>query len=175
MCSICQFEYPTLEYVWAVWVNIFMALKYEYNKYYSEYLLLAQEKKHSIQMKYPCHLLQVKNMPPSVTNRWFHSMSTVAVSHICAWLMVFGEYYEYKIRMAIRLLSGWIPFRIIWRRWCQAYQWSHSPMHGHWHAVHCPFSERLKSEQVVVFFLYRCKATLTEWSLCTVNLHTNSI
>ena len=37
-----------------------------------------------------CHLLQVKNMTPSVTKRYFHSMSTVAVSHNCAWLMVIG-------------------------------------------------------------------------------------
>ena len=38
-----------------------------------------------------CHLLQVKNMPPSVTNRLWHSISTVAVSHNCAWLMVIGD------------------------------------------------------------------------------------
>ena len=37
-----------------------------------------------------CHLLQVKNMPPSVRERYQHSMSTVAVSHNCAWLMVIG-------------------------------------------------------------------------------------
>ena len=38
-----------------------------------------------------CHLLQVKNMPPSVTETFFHSTSTIAVSHNCAWLMAIGS------------------------------------------------------------------------------------
>ena len=39
-----------------------------------------------------CHnLIQVRNMPPSVTGRYWHSMSTIAVSHNCAWLMVIGD------------------------------------------------------------------------------------
>ena len=37
-----------------------------------------------------CHLLQVKNMPPSVTKRLWHSMSTIAASHSCVWLMAVG-------------------------------------------------------------------------------------
>ena len=39
-----------------------------------------------------CHLLlQVKNMPPSVTGRSWHSISTFAVGQNCAWLMVIGD------------------------------------------------------------------------------------
>ena len=37
-----------------------------------------------------CHLLQVKNMPPLVAKRLWHSMSTIAASHYCVWLMAVG-------------------------------------------------------------------------------------
>ena len=38
-----------------------------------------------------CHILQVKKVPFSVREMFYHSMSTVAVRHNCAWLMGIGQ------------------------------------------------------------------------------------
>ena len=53
-----------------------------------------------------CHLLQVKNTQPSVTKRYYHSMSTAAVSHNCAWLMVIGDDYP-QADFVLLELSEW--------------------------------------------------------------------
>ena len=37
-----------------------------------------------------CHIFQVKNMPPSVTERAEHSLNTIASSHSCVWQMAVG-------------------------------------------------------------------------------------
>ena len=43
-----------------------------------------------------CHLLQVKNMPPSVIQRFGHSLNTIAVSQSCLWLMAVGGEKHYE-------------------------------------------------------------------------------
>ena len=53
-----------------------------------------------------CHLLKIKNMPFSVTKRYYHSMSSIAISHNCAWLMVIGDDYG-QADFVLLELSKW--------------------------------------------------------------------
>ena len=47
-----------------------------------------------------------RHMPPLVTKRYYHFMSTIAVSHKCAWLMVIGWDYG-QAGFVLLELSEW--------------------------------------------------------------------